>query len=261
MRAGTLPDVEGPVRVLVVEDTEEIADVLRAALEAAGMEVTVAATGPDGLAAAQRDDPDVVILDLNLPAMDGVEVCRRLRTTSDAYVLMLTARSDEVDRIVGLSVGADDYVTKPFSPREVQARVQALMRRPRMRPVASEVNGAAVNGALVNGAGSNGASVDVGDIRTIGAVVVDAEARHVTVAGSAVSLTKIEFDLLDALTENVRRVLSRSHLRDRVWGGDWMADDHAVDVHMSNLRKKLRDAGAGDVIATVRGVGYRVRAD
>jgi DNA-binding response OmpR family regulator len=156
---------------------------------------------------------------------------------------MLTARADEVDRIVGLSVGADDYVTKPFSPREVQARVQALMRRPRRGP------------AVVP------APVEEGEPgRRIGPLLLDSDARHVEVGGDPVVLTKIEFDLLDALSENPKRVLTRSQLRDRVWGGDWLADDHAVDVHMSNLRKKLRSAGADEVVATVRGVGYRLSA-
>jgi DNA-binding response OmpR family regulator len=253
--------VEGRSRVLVVEDTEEIADVVRAALEAAGMDVTVVGTGPQGLATAQRDDPDVVILDLNLPGMDGVEVCRQLRQTSSAYVLMLTARADEVDRIVGLSVGADDYVTKPFSPREVQARVQALLRRP--RAFAGVPAGGTDTANAPAGAGQptpGAAEVDSAlPARAFGNVRIDPDARQVTVDGAPVSLTKIEFDLLDALTEHPRRVQSRTALRDRVWGGDWLADDHAVDVHMSNLRRKLRRAGADDVIDTVRGVGYRMR--
>ncbi|MCW2603609.1 MAG: DNA-binding response regulator [Pseudonocardiales bacterium] len=234
-------------RVLVIEDTEEISDLLQAVLEAAGMEVVLAATGPDGLAAARESRPDVVILDLNLPGLDGVEVCRELRTTSDAYVLMLTARTDEIDRVVGLTVGADDYVTKPFSPREVQARVQALLRRPR---------GLVALGAPA--AVPPGADSAAGIRRVSERVALDAEARRVIVAGAPVTLTRIEFDLLDAVSENPRRVLSRSQLRDRVWGGDWLADDHAVDVHMSNLRRKLRAAGGGDVVATVRGVGYRM---
>jgi DNA-binding response OmpR family regulator len=220
----------------VVEDTEEIADVLEAALGAAGLTVTVARTGPDGLVAAAAVQPDVVILDLNLPGLDGIEVCRQLRTTSDAYVLMLTARGEEIDRIVGLSVGADDYVTKPFSPREVQARVQALLRRPRNLGVVPAPAGAP----------------------PLPDLVVDAEARQVSVHGVPVALTKIEFELLDALREQPKRVLSRAQLRDRAWGGDWLADDHAVDVHMSNLRRKLRQAGLPDAIVTVRGIGYRL---
>jgi DNA-binding response OmpR family regulator len=226
-------------RVLVVEDTDEIADVLVAVLGAAGMDVAVCATGPDGLDAARTGNPDVVILDLNLPGMDGLEVCRQLRGTSDAYILMLTARTDELDRVVGLAVGADDYVTKPFSPREVQARVQALLRRPRGFGSAPVADGPAST------------------TRTFGELVIDPAARHVHIGGQLVELTKIEFELLDALTESPRRVVSRGQLRDRAWGGDWLADDHAVDVHMSNLRRKLRAAGAGDVIRTVRGVGYR----
>jgi DNA-binding response OmpR family regulator len=232
--------------VLVVEDTEEIADVLEAVLSAAGMAVTVTRTGPDGLAAATTVHPDVVILDLNLPGMDGVEVCRRLRATSDAYVLMLTARTDEIDRVVGLSVGADDYVTKPFSPREVQARVQALLRRPRVIAAPPAPSAAAV------------AETPENAIRVIGRLRIDPDARQVTVDDRHVTLTRIEFEFLDALCEQPKRVLTRAQLRDRGWGGDWLADDHAVDVHMSNLRRKLRAAGADDAIVTVRGVGYRL---
>ena len=252
---------ESQARVLVVEDTEEIADVLQTVLGAAGLDVTLAATGPDALRLAADVSPDVVILDLNLPGLDGIEVCRQLRTRSDAYILMLTARTDEVDRIVGLSVGADDYVTKPFSPREVQARVQALLRRPRGlggAPAAGPPSaGAFTAPAPANGAGP---ADDALPIRRFGALGVDVDARRVDVDDDTVDLTKIEFDLLDALTENPRRVLTRGQLRDRVWGGEWMADDHAVDVHMSNLRRKLRASGAPDVIVTVRGVGYRIRA-
>jgi DNA-binding response OmpR family regulator len=229
--------------VLVVEDTEEIADVLQAVLAAADMDVVVAVDGPTGLAAARADDPDVVVLDLNLPGMDGVEVCRQLRSTSSAYVLMLTARTDELDRIIGLTVGADDYVTKPFSPRELVARVQALLRRPR----------------AMNGAPPPPAPPASADVRVFGALRIDVDAREVRVDEEPLTLTKIEFDLLDALSTNPKRVLTREQLRERVWGGDWMADDHAVDVHMSNLRRKLRNAGAPDALATVRGVGYRIR--
>lgn len=254
--------------MLVVEDTEEIADVLEAALAAAGMEVTVATSGPDGLVAAAEHRPDVVILDLNLPGLDGLEVCRQLRTTSDTYVLMLTARTDEIDRIVGLSVGADDYVTKPFSPREVLARVQAMLRRPRaidaVIPAAQAPAGQAPAEARPSQAppaeAAAAPAAPATDARSFGALCIDPNSREVTVSGAPIPLTKLEFDLLDALSENPGWVLSRPQLRDRVWGGDWLADDHAVDVHMSNLRRKLRAAGAEDPIATVRGVGYRIQA-
>ncbi len=223
-------------RVLVVDDAEEVSDLLVAVLGAAGFEVRVDVDGEAALVTAASWQPDVLVLDLGLPGLDGVEVCRRLRTFSSAYVLMLTGRSDELDRVVGLTVGADDYVTKPFSPREVQARVEALLRRPRT-PVTAD---AAPSG------------------RRFGPLQVDVEAREVRVDGVEVELTRTEFALVDALTEQPRRVLTREQLRDRVWGGGWFGDDHAVDVHVSNLRKKLTAAGAGTVVATVRGVGYRL---
>jgi DNA-binding response OmpR family regulator len=174
--------------------------------------------------------------------MDGIEVCRQLRTFSQAYVLMLTGRTDEVDRIVGLTVGADDYVTKPFSPREISARVEALLRR--ARPAAGAAPEAPVAPASTQ--------------RRFGALAIDPEAREVTVDDQHVELTRTEFQILDALTENARRVLTRAQLRERVWGGGWFGDDHAVDVHVSNLRRKLAAAGAAQAVATVRGVGYRL---
>jgi DNA-binding response OmpR family regulator len=224
------------IRVLVVEDVEEIADVVVAMLRASEYEVEVAADGERGLARALEWEPDVVVLDLSLPGMDGLEVCRRLRAAGQVcYVLMLTARQDEVDRVVGLSVGADDYITKPFSPRELSARVQAMLRRPRIAaPPARDGN------------------------RRLGPVRLDSFAREVSVDGSVVSLTRTEYDILALLAENPRRVVTRAQLRARVWGEDWRADDHAVDVHLSNLRRKLARAGASEVIRTVRGVGYRI---
>jgi DNA-binding response OmpR family regulator len=233
------------IRVLVVEDVEEISDVIVAVLEASAYCVEVAPDGIAGFARAVEWLPDVVILDLSLPGMDGTEVCRRLRAASvDSYVLMLTARTDEVDRVVGLSVGADDYITKPFSPRELAARVQAMMRRPRILSGAS----AAVAAAAVASANQ----------RTVGPVVIDADSREVEVGGRLVELTKTEYEILDLLTGNPKRVVTRGMLREHVWGEVWMADDHAVDVHVSNLRRKLAAAGAGEMIRTVRGVGYRI---
>ena len=185
--------------------------------------------------------PDVVVLDLTLPDVDGVEVCRRLRTFTDAYVLMLTARTDEIDRVVGLTMGADDYVTKPFSPRELGLRVDALLRR-RRPPVKQPREEAPAPDAS----------------RRFGALQLDPESREVRIGGDLVETTRMEFDLLDALTEAPKRVITRAQLRERVWGGGWFGDDHAVDVHVSNLRKKLTAAGAPPVIATVRGVGYRL---
>ncbi|MCR6484465.1 response regulator transcription factor [Amycolatopsis sp. OK19-0408] len=220
-------------KVLVVEDTDSIREVVELALDDACFDVRTAADGDGALAELRAWDPDVVVLDLNIPGPDGLEVCRRLRGFSQAYVVMLTAKSDEVDKLVGLASGADDYLTKPFSPRELVARIQAMLRRPRALGVP-----------------------DSG--RVIGPVRVDVEARDVTVSGEHVELTRIEFELLSALTENVRAVSGRDALRRRAWGESWLADDHAVDVHVSNLRRKLAAAGAPGFIATVRGVGYRV---
>ena len=229
-------------RVLVVYDAPEIADVVVAVLAQGGFETRVAPDGASALAEAREWQPDVVILDLSLPDMDGVEVCRQLRTFTEAYVLMLTARADEIDRVVGLTMGADDYVTKPFSPRELGLRVEGLLRRrrPAPAPVAAPV-------------------LDVEDeTRRFTLLSLDPEAREVRVEGKLVETTRMEFDLLDALTEAPKRVLTRAALRERVWGGGWFGDDHAVDVHVSNLRRKLTAAGAPTVISTVRGVGYRM---
>lgn len=225
-------------RVLIVEDNPEISYVIELALSDARLDVRVVGDGNRALAEAQAWEPEVVLLDLNIPGPDGVEVCRRLRQFSDAYVLMLTGRADEVDKLIGLSVGADDYLTKPFSPRELAARVQALLRRP---------HGLASPHTPVAGAR-----------RSLGSVEIDLSTREVRVGADPVTLTKIEFDLLAALAENVGHVRTRDQLRRQVWGQSWLADEHAVDVHMSNLRRKLDTAGAVDTITTVRGVGYRI---
>ncbi len=232
-------------RVLVVDDAAEIADVVVAVLTQGGYETRVAKDGASGIAEARSWDPDVVVLDLTLPDVDGVEVCRQLRTFTEAYVLMLTARTEEIDRVVGLTMGADDYVTKPFSPRELGLRVDALLRR--RRPAAAPPEPTPPPDA------------DAG--RSFGVFAIDPESREVRVGGAVVETTRMEFDLLDALTEAPKRVLTRAALRERVWGGGWFGDDHAVDVHVSNLRKKLAAAGAPSVIATVRGVGYKLAPD
>ncbi|MCS7480338.1 response regulator transcription factor [Umezawaea endophytica] len=228
-------------RVLVVEDTESIREIVEMALTDACFDVRSAGDGDSALLELRAWQPDVVVLDLNIPGPNGLEVCSRLRDFSNAYVLMLTARVDEVDKLVGLSTGADDYLTKPFSPRELVARIQAMLRRPKAlgatpaAPVPTE--------------------------RVVGPVRLDVQAHEVTVDGAHVELTKLEFALLDLLTENVRLVRTRDQLRRRAWGEPWLADDHAVDVHLSNLRRKLASAGATGFIATVRGVGYRVNRD
>ncbi len=238
----TMRVMDEPAKILIVEDDPEISYLVELALADARLDVRAVDDGDQALAEARGWAPDVVLLDLNIPGPDGVEVCRQLRQFSDAYVLMLTGRADEVDKLIGLSVGADDYLTKPFSPRELAARVQALLRRP--------------HGLLHADRRAGGTGVR--DVRVLGRVEIDLEARAVRVHGAPIALTKIEFDLLAALTENPNQVRTRDQLRERVWGGSWLADEHAVDVHMSNLRRKLDAPGDVAMITTVRGVGYRI---
>lgn len=226
-----------PPRVLVVEDEEPIVKVVVGYLEREGFEVVVADNGERALDAVREHRPDVVVLDLMLPGIDGLEVCRRLRTFSDAYVIMLTARTEEIDRVVGLSVGADDYLGKPFSPNELVARIRAMLRRPRI------------------------GTADTSPARTFAGLTIDPTTREVTLDGAAIELTRTEFDLLDVLSEHPRQVFSREQLFEQVWGGRWFGDDHAVDVHVANLRRKLGDdARSQRYLRTVRGVGYSMGA-
>src|SRR4029453_7048553 len=203
-----------------------------------GFNVLAAADGHVALDLARQYRPDVVVLDLMLPGLDGLEVCRRLRTFSDAYVIMLTARAEEIDRIVGLEVGADDYVTKPFSPRELIARVRAVLRRPR-------------SGAAPGAAG-------IPHPRRFGELTIDQERHEATLQGQPIALTALEYTLLTTLAAHPGRVFTRDQLLENVWGHDYFGDDHVVDVHIANLRKKLGDDPAAPAyIETVRGVGYR----
>ncbi|MGA7670485.1 MAG: response regulator transcription factor, partial [Nitrolancea sp.] len=200
-------------------------------------QVVIAHDGVTALELAKEQSPDLVVLDLMLPGIDGLEVCRRLRQFSDAYVLMLTARNDEVDKIVGLTVGADDYMTKPFSPRELVARVHALLRRP--RTVTST-------------------DPDQPQRDQFGDLSIDYLGHEVTHRGRNVSLTPHEFDLLRTLAAHPGQVFTREQLLDRVWGEDFFGDDHVVDVHISHLRQKLdEDSAEPRYIETARGVGYR----
>ena len=224
-------------RALVVEDEVPLAQLLGSYLERAGFETTLVHDGSAAVPAAREADPDVVILDLGLPGLDGVEVCRRLRTFSDAYVVMLTARSEEVDTLIGLSVGADDYLTKPFSPRELIARVQAMLRRPR-RPAGADPEEPP---------------------RRFGPLTIDPAGREVWIDGHQVTLTRTEFDLLATLAARPRLAYSREQLIAAVWGPAWVGDEHLVDVHIGHLRRKLGDdAVRGRFVRTIRGVGYRM---
>ena len=228
-----------PATVLVVDDEQHIVDLVRGYLERDGFQVHAASDGPSALRLARELKPDLVVLDVMLPGMDGIEVCRELRQFSNAYVLMLTARAEEIDRIVGLTVGADDYVTKPFSPRELVARVKAILRRPR-GPVAGDDHGGEQR-------------------RRLGDLVIDRDRHVVTRAQSTIDLTAREFALLSMLAEHPGRVFSRAQILERVWASEFY-DDHVVEVHLANLRRKL-DPDPGRYIQTVRGVGYRAVED
>lgn len=230
----------GP-RALVVDDEEPLADLVGSYLQRDGFDVTITGDGQEAVGLARRIDPDVIVLDLGLPGLDGIEVCRQVRTHSDAYIVMLTARTEEVDTLIGLSVGADDYMTKPFSPRELSARIQAMMRRPRTG--ATEID--------------HGRSPE--QVRTVGDLTIDTAGREVTVGGADVALTRTEFDILAALARDPGVVFSRAQLMAAVWGPNWVGDDHLVDVHIGHLRRKLGDdASRGRFVRTVRGVGYRM---
>src|SRR5690349_4683118 len=226
-------------RALVVDDEVPLAKVVASYLEREHFEVSVAHNGHDAISLAREIDPDVVVLDLALPGIDGVEVCRQLRTFSDAYVVMLTARDTEMDTVVGLSVGADDYMTKPFSPRELVARIRAMLRRPRSVSAPTE---AAV----------------VPD-RVFGALRIDVAGRQVFIDEAPITLTRTEFDVLAALSARPGVVLSRRQLLDSVWTEGWVGNEHLVDVHVGHLRRKLGDdPSAPRYVITVRGVGYRM---
>ena len=223
-----------PERILIVEDEVNIAKPTMTYLERDGFEVTHVLTGEDALAAMESDPPNLVLLDLNLPGIDGLEVCRRIRATSQVPIIMLTARDDDVDKIVGLEVGADDYVTKPFNVRELIARVKAILRR---APVAPQP----IGGTLAHGP-----------------ITIDRGRHEVKLAGEDVQLAPKEFDLLWTLLEERGNVLTRDQLLERVWGYTFAGDTRTVDVHVRQLRRKLGDACP---IVTVWGVGYKVGDD
>jgi len=226
--------VNDPLKVLVVDDEVPLTVVAASYLEREGFEVVIAHTGPDAVQVARDSKPDLLLLDIMLPGFDGIEVCRQVRQFSDAYVIILTARDQEIDKVLGLSMGADDYLVKPFSPREMIARIRAMLRRPR--------------GAY----GSAG-----GHPLTVGALSVDVESRTVAVDGADVQLTRTEFDLLVAMVTRPRAALTRRQLIGEVWGDEWYGDDHVVDVHVAHLRGKLGDdASEPRFVRTVRGVGY-----
>jgi two-component system alkaline phosphatase synthesis response regulator PhoP len=217
-------------KILVIDDEPGILKLVTSYLENENYEVYTALDGPSGLRAARAYHPDVIVLDIMLPGMDGIELLSHLRRESDVYVIMLTAKTEETDKIIGLSVGADDYVTKPFSPRELTARIKAALRR-----IKSDKTSAA-------------------EVLSFKHLRIDVAARKVTVDDKPVELTAIEFDLLKSLAENNGRVLSREQLLENVWGASYYGEMRVVDVHLGHVRKKL---GREELITTVRGVGYR----
>jgi two-component system response regulator RegX3 len=224
-------------RVLIVEDEESFADPLAFLLRKEGFSTAVATTGSEALEEFDRNGADIVLLDLMLPGMGGTDVCKQLRARSAVPVIMVTARDSEIDKVVGLELGADDYVTKPYSARELIARIRAVLRR------GGEVDGDAAVGPSV---------LEAGPVR------MDVERHTVTVAGQEVGLPLKEFDLLEYLLRNVGRVLTRGQLIDRVWGADYVGDTKTLDVHVKRLRSKIEpDPSSPQHLVTVRGLGYK----
>jgi two-component system response regulator RegX3 len=221
-------------RVLVVEDEDSISDPLSYMLRREGFEVSIAETGPDALRQFERTGADLVLLDLMLPGLSGTEVCRSLRQKSNVAIIILTARDSEVDKVVGLELGADDYVTKPFSHRELLARIRAVLRR------------GAESEELLS------PTIEAGPVR------LDVERHTVTVNSETVSLPLKEFDLLELLLRNSGRVLTRGQLIDRIWGSDYVGDTKTLDVHVKRLRSKIEpDPANPKYLLTVRGLGYK----
>jgi two-component system response regulator RegX3 len=225
-------------RVLVVEDEESFSDALSYMLRREGFDAVVAATGPDALEEFDRNGADVVLLDLMLPGLPGTEVCRTLRSRSNVPIIMLTAKDAEIDKVVGLELGADDYVTKPYSARELVARIRAVLRRHgEAQPPADDA------------------------VLAAGPVRMDVERHVVVVDGTPIALPLKEFDLLEFLLRNAGRVLTRGQLIDRVWGSDYVGDTKTLDVHVKRLRAKIEPDPANPVhLLTVRGLGYKLEA-
>lgn len=222
------------LKVLVVDDEVPLTGVVGSYLEREGFDVTVAHTGPDAVESARSGNPVLIVLDIMLPGFDGIEACRQIRQFSDAYIIMLTARDEEMDKVLGLSMGADDYLVKPFSPRELIARVRAMLRRPRAATGEEHV-----------------------ELYSVGELIMDPQGRTLTLAGAEIELTRTEFDLLAAMMAHPKAVLTRRQMIDAVWGPGWYGDEHVVDVHVGHVREKIGDdATEPRFIRTVRGVGY-----
>ena len=236
-------------RILLVEDEESYRDPLTYALEREGFEVVAAATGPDALARFDEGGADLVLLDLMLPGLSGTEVCKALRTVSDVPVIMLTAKDDEIDKVVGLELGADDYVTKPYSSRELVARIRAVLRRRGSSPATSSDD-------------VRPEDDEQDDLLVAGPVRMDVERHTVRVRGELVPLPLKEFELLEMLLRNAGRVLTRGQLIDRIWGSDYVGDTKTLDVHVKRVRAKIEDDPANPtLLVTVRGLGYKLDDD
>lgn len=237
-------------KILIIEDEEGIVHLLNLYLKDAGYAVVVARDGADGLALHAREHPDLVLLDIMLPAIDGFEVCRRIRAWSKTPILMLTARGSEDDRIAGLDLGADDYLVKPFSPRELVSRVRAILRR---------VGGSGpLDGKDAAGTGSPlSKSPSDNVVLRFPGLIIDLPARRVEINSAEIALTPTEFDLLALLAQSPGRVFTREILMNKVWGYDYLGDGHTIDVHISALRKKLESNAEQRYITTVWRVGYR----
>jgi DNA-binding response OmpR family regulator len=225
------------IKVLIVEDEKRIVDLIRLYLEREGYAISVASDGMEALSLFREHRPDLVILDLMLPGIDGLEVCRKIRQISTVPIIILTAKGEETDKVVGLSIGADDYVTKPFSPKELLARIRAILRRARLWQATDEEL--------------------LGDDR----LKVNTATRQVWLNGKEITLTALEFDLLATLTASPGRVFSREQLLNLVWGVDYVGDPRVVDVHIGNIRKKIEEnPSSPELIKTVRDVGYKFEA-
>lgn len=242
------------LHALVVEDDPDISSALVETLEGAGFRVTSARDGRQAVEVAAGDPPDLVTLDLTLPHMDGIEVCRRIRESSDCYIVIVSARSDEVDKLIGLEVGADDFVLKPFSPRELRARVAALFRRPRSTGTADDASASSAPHVP-----SPAQPADEPSTISAGAgLVINSARREVQVDGAIVDLTRIEYDVLEYLATHLSRVCTREEMVLAIWSSALTHDHHLVDVHVANLRGKLRRHSDATWIHTIRGIGYRM---
>jgi two-component system response regulator RegX3 len=223
-------------RILVVEDEETLSEAIAFLLSKEGFEVSVAATGPEAIAEFDKNGADLILLDLMIPGLSGTEVCRQIRTKSAVPIIMLTAKDSEIDKVVGLEIGADDYVTKPYSSRELIARIRAVLRRGELSDI-------------TDGSGP----LEVGPVR------LDVDRHIITVNGTPVALPLKEFELLEFLMRNSGRVLTRMQLIDRVWGSDYVGDTKTLDVHIKRLRAKIEiDPANPELIQTVRGMGYKM---